>query len=99
MEASDGTGSGLAGEDVFGCGALHTHPRLLRLLFPVPRERGGRRCRPARGEGKRGCVGGGRSDADAKVAASGHHFSARKQNPGLKAAAIAYPVPLVFRGL
>ena len=54
MEASDGTrGSGLAGEDVFGCGAPHSRPRLLRLLFPVPRERGGRRCRPARGGGEK----------------------------------------------
>lgn len=55
---------------------------------------------PPVGEGKRGCVGGGRSDADAKVAASGHHFSARKQNPGLKAAAaLLTPVPGVPRSL
>lgn len=43
--------------------------------------------RPARGGGEGGRVGGGRSDADAKVAASGHHFCARKLNPGLKVAA------------
>lgn len=49
-------------------------PTHLRFLFPVPGEWGGSR-RPARGGGgKRGCVGGGRSDADAKVEASGHHF-------------------------
>ena len=46
---------------------------------------------PPVGEGKRGCVGGGRSDADAKVAASGHHFSARKQNPGLKQPPLCLP--------
>jgi hypothetical protein len=43
--------------------------------------------RPARGGGEGGRVGGGRSNADAKVAASGHHFCARKLNPGLKVAA------------
>lgn len=43
--------------------------------------------RPARGGGEGGRVSGGRSNADAKVAASGHHFCARKLNPGLKVAA------------
>lgn len=38
------------------------------------------------GRGKE-AVGGGRSDADAKVTASGHHLCAPKQNPGLEAAA------------
>lgn len=52
---------------------------------------------PPVGEGKRGCVGGGRSDADAKVAASGHHFCAPKQNPGLKAAVALLTQYLMFR--
>lgn len=55
-------------------------PACLRPWFPV--------VAPPVGEGKGGRVGGGgRSDADAKVAASGHHFCARKLNPGLKVAA------------
>lgn len=55
--------------------------------------------RPARGGGEGGRAGGGRSNADAKVAASGHHFCARKLNPGLKVAAAplagfsAFPPP------
>lgn len=47
--------------------------------------------RPARGGGEGGRVGGGRSDADAKVAASGHHFCARKLNPALKATRLCLP--------
>lgn len=54
---------------------------------------------PPVGEGKRGCVGGGRSDAFAKVEASGHHFCAPKQNPGVKAAAALLTRCVVFRGL
>lgn len=54
---------------------------------------------PPVGEGKIGCVGGGRSDADAKVAASGHHFCAPTQNPGVKAAAALLTRYLEFRGL
>lgn len=59
------------------------HPPALSARFAalVP----GRR--PARGGGEGGRVDGGRSNADAKVAASGHHFCARKLNPGLKVAA------------
>lgn len=54
-------------------------PAHLRPWFPV--------VAPPVGGGEGGRVGGGRSDADAKVAASGHHFCARKLNPGLKVAA------------
>lgn len=77
-------------------------PRWFAALVPG-------RC-PARGGGEGGRVGGGRSDADAKVAASGHHFCARKLNPGLKVAAAPlagcsnsppphYPEHVLIRGL
>lgn len=101
MEASDGTwGSGLAGEDVFGCGALHTHPRLLRLLFPVPRERGGRRCRPARGGGeKRLCR---RRQKRRRCESSGLRapFLCTETESGSEGSrCFAYPVPGVPRSL
>lgn len=70
-----------------------THSRFL-FLFLRSREAV---AAPPVGEGKRGCVGKGRSDADAKVAASGHHFCARKQNPDFKAAAAWCTQCLAFR--
>ncbi|KAJ8787759.1 hypothetical protein J1605_022790 [Eschrichtius robustus] len=98
MEASDGTwGSGLAREVVSGAEPTSLVPDSCGSYSWFPGS-GEAAAAPPVGEGKRSCVGGGRSDADAKVAASGHHFGARKQNPGLKAAFALLAQYLVFCG-
>lgn len=100
VEAQFGTWrSGLSGEDVLGWGAHQPCLRVVCVSYSRFQGSGEAVAAPPVGEGKRGCVGGGRSDADAKVAACGHHFCAPKQNPGLKAAAALLTQYLVFRGL
>lgn len=78
-----GVGNGLSEGDVLG-GQPTSLIRLICGSYSRFSGSGEAVAAPPVGEGKRGCVGGGRSDADAKVAASGHHFCARKHNPGFK---------------